>query len=438
MLDLRYVSENLDAVATALASRGFNDQETLAKLESLASARRLAITEVETLQATRNEASAAMGKIADKKSEAFTAKRVELQGLKGRIKELESKSKAIQDELGELLLHLPNLPHESAPVGTSEDDNVEVRVVGDKPSFAFEPKDHVDLGVALDIMDFERGAKVSGARFVILKGMGSRLERGLLQFMLDMHVDQHGYQEVWPPALVKDSSMLGTTQLPKFEKDAFKIKKDSEWEEKNEASHDLYLCPTGEVPITNMHANEILDASQLPLTYAGYTACFRSEAGSYGKDTRGMIRQHQFDKIELVRFVTPEDALSEHALLTSHAENILKALGLHYRVVELCTGDMGFGARKCFDIEVWLPGQNAFREISSCSWFGEFQARRMSCRYRPAPKAKPKHVHTINGSGLAIGRTLVAILEQYQRADGSIEVPEALRPYLGGRDSIRA
>ncbi len=276
---------------------------------------------------------------------------------------------------------------------------------------------------------------MSGARFSVLKGMGARLERGLMQLMLDLHVDEHGYEEVWVPALVKDSALRGTSQLPKFEKDVFKLAGKLA-DEDAEGGYDLYLIPTAEVPVTNLHADEILELDQLPVAYAAYTPCFRSEAGSHGRDTRGMIRQHQFDKVELVRFVAPEQALEEHEKLTAHAEAVLQRLGLHYRVVQLCAGDMGFAAKKCFDIEVWLPGQGAYREISSCSWFGDFQARRMGARYRPAPKAKPQLLHTINGSGLAIGRTLVAVLEQYQQADGSVVIPEALRPYVGGREKI--
>ena len=437
MLDLRYVSENIDAVRAELAKRGFDDSKTFDKISELAAARLKNIAAVETLRQKRNEASSAMGKIADKKSDEFQGKRAELRSLGDEIKNLEVTNKQTQAELEELMLHLPNLPAESAPVGPTEEHNVVLRDHGEKPSFSFTPKEHFDIGTDLDVIDFERAVKISGARFVVLKGLGSRLERALMQFMLDVHVDEHGYTEVWTPTLVKDTAMRGTTQLPKFAKDAFKIHMDEEWEkEADAAGHELYLCPTGEVPITNLHANEILDAEQLPIAYCGYTACFRSEAGTYGKDTRGMIRVHQFDKVELVRFVKPEDAEEQHALLTSHAESILQRLGLHYRVQELCTGDMGFGAKKCFDMEVWLPGQNAYREISSCSWFGDFQARRMKSRYRPAPKAKPQMLHTINGSGLAIGRTLVAILENYQNADGTVTIPEVLRPYMGGKSLI--
>jgi seryl-tRNA synthetase len=337
------------------------------------------------------------------------------------------------------LLNLPNLPRADVPDGLTEDDNVEVRVWGDKPSFEFDARDHVEVGTQLDILDFERAAKISGSRFVVLKGLGSRLNRALMQFMLDVHTAEHGYEEVWPPVLVKDTAMQGTGQLPKFAKDAFRMAKDEEWEAQADAQgHDLYLVPTAEVPITNLHAAEIISEADLPIAYTGYTACFRSEAGSYGKDTRGMIRVHQFDKVELVRFCHPDDGEAQLDALTRHAETILQKLGLHHRVVQLCAGDMGFAAQKSYDLEVWLPAQNAYREISSCSWFGDFQARRMKTRFRPGENGKPRFVHTLNGSGLAIGRTLVAILEQNQQADGSVTVPEALRPYMGGIERIPA
>lgn len=437
MLDLRYVIEHLDEVRAGLARRGFSDTETLDRLEALAQRRREAIVAVETKRAEQKRQSQEMAK-ADKKSPEFAQKRDALRELGAEVKTLDATRTEVEGELSELMLHLPNLPADDTPDGLDESANVVLREWGERPSYEFTPKDHVDLGVGLDILDFERATKVSGARFVVLKGLGSRLERALMQFMLDTHVDEHGYTEVWPPVIVKDQAMLGTSQLPKFAKDAFRLAKDEEWEKENEATQDLYLIPTAEVPVTNLHAEEILDADALPVAYAAYTSCFRSEAGSYGKDTRGMIRQHQFDKVELVRLCAPEQAKEQHELLTSHAENILKKLGLAYRVVQLCAGDMGFAARRCFDLEVWLPGQDAYREISSCSWFGDFQARRMNARYRPGAKEKPRLLHTINGSGLAIGRTLVAILEQYQQADGSVRVPEALRPYMGGRELISA
>jgi len=439
MLDLRHVSENLPEVKAALTRRGFADADLLDRLGALAKERRNVITNVEALRQARNEASQAMAKVADKKSEEFQAKREQLRTLGDQIKQGEARQGRVEAELEAILLNLPNLPHPDTPDGLTEDDNVEVRVWGDKPSFDFDARDHVDVGTRLDILDFERAAKISGSRFVVLKGYGSRLNRALMQFMLDVHTAEHGYEEVWPPVLVKDSAMMGTGQLPKFAKDAFRMAKDEEWEAQAGAQgHDFYLVPTAEVPITNLHAAEILSEADLPIAYTGYTACFRSEAGSYGKDTRGMIRVHQFDKVELVRFCHPDDGEAQLDALTQHAEAILQRLGLHHRVVQLCAGDMGFAAQKSYDLEVWLPAQNAYREISSCSWFGDFQARRMKARFRPGEKGKPRFVHTLNGSGLAIGRTLVAILEQNQQADGSVIVPEALVPYMGGIEKIPA
>ncbi|MGD8827019.1 MAG: serine--tRNA ligase [Myxococcales bacterium] len=437
MLDLRYVSENLPEVKAALSRRGFADEPLLDRMGELAVERRNVITHVEALRQERNEASQSMAKISDKKSAEFQAKRERLRALGDDIKRGEETQATLETELETILLNLPNLPCADVPDGTSEQDNVEVRVWGRKPSFDFQPRDHVEIGSQLGILDFERAAKISGSRFVVLKGQGSRLNRALMQLMLDIHTTEHGYEEVWPPVLVKDSAMRGTSQLPKFAKDAFRIAKDEDWEAQAEAQgHDLYLVPTAEVPITNLHADEILAADDLPVAYTAYTACFRSEAGSYGKDTRGMIRVHQFDKVELVRFCSPEQGEAQLEALTSHAESILQKLGLHYRVVQLCAGDMGFAAQKSYDLEVWLPAQDAYREISSCSWFGDFQARRMRARFRPAHKAKPQLLHTLNGSGLAIGRTLVAILEQNQQADGSVVVPEALVPYMGGIERI--
>lgn len=439
MLDLRYVSENLADVKTALARRGFSDAALLDRLGALAEERRGVIAEVDGFRQERNEASQTMSRVADKKSEAFEAKREALRALGERIREGEERQGGIEAELETILLNLPNLPHPDTPDGLTEGDNVEQRVWGDKPSFDFEVRDHVQIGTELGILDFERAAKISGSRFVVLRGLGSRLNRALMQLMLDMHTNEHGYEEVWPPVLVKDSAMRGTSQLPKFAQDAFRIAKDEQWETQADAQgHELFLVPTAEVPITNLHADEIVPGAALPLAYTGYTACFRSEAGSYGKDTRGMIRVHQFDKVELVRFCRPDRGPDELERLTAHAEAVLRRLGLHYRVVQLCAGDMGFAAQKSYDLEVWLPAQKAYREISSCSWFGDFQARRMKARFRPEPKGKPQLLHTLNGSGLAIGRTLVAILEQNQQADGSVKVPEALVPYMGGIDRIAA
>jgi seryl-tRNA synthetase len=439
MLDLRYVSENLPEVKAALTRRGFADAALLDRLGALAEERRSVITSAEALRQERNEASQAMAKVADKKSEEFQTKREQLRDLGDEIKRGEARQGEVETELEAILLNLPNLPHPDTPDGLTEDDNVEVRVWGSKPSFDFDARDHVEVGTQLGILDFERAAKISGSRFVVLKGLGSRLNRALMQFMLDVHTAEHGYEEVWPPVLVKDSAMLGTGQLPKFAKDAFRMAKDEEWEAQAEAQgHELYLVPTAEVPITNLHANEILSGADLPVAYTGYTACFRSEAGSYGKDTRGMIRVHQFDKVELVRFCHPDEGEAQLDTLTQHAETILQKLGLHHRVVQLCAGDMGFAAQKSYDLEVWLPAQNTYREISSCSWFGDFQARRMNARFRPDAKGKPRLVHTLNGSGLAIGRTLVAILEQNQQADGSVIVPEVLVPYMRGIERIPA
>ncbi len=437
MLDLRFVSEHLDEVKAGLARRGFTDSALLDRLSELAAQRRGVIVEVEALRQRRNEASDEMGRVQDKKSKEFAEKRDGLRALGEQIKQGEAKQTSTERELTDILLNLPNLPDPSTPEGSSEADNVYVRNWGHKPAFDFEPKDHTELGVNLRMMDFERAAKLSGSRFVVLTGPGARLERALMQFMLDVHTEEHGYLEVWPPVLVKDSAMLGTGQLPKFAKDAFRIAKDEDWEEAaGAAGHELYLIPTAEVPITNLHADEILAGDDLPICYTGYTACFRSEAGSYGKDTRGMIRVHQFDKVELVRLCAPAEAEEELDKLTSHAESILQRLDLHYQVVQLCAGDMGFAAQKSYDLEVWLPAQDAYREISSCSWFGDFQARRMKARFRAAPKSKPQFIHTLNGSGLAIGRTLVAIVEQHQQADGSVAIPEALQPYMGGATKI--
>jgi seryl-tRNA synthetase len=427
VLDPKFVTEHLEDVRAALARRGTSAAEELAAIASIARSRRERITELEALRARKNQASAAMAK-ANKESEEFARVREEMKRVGERTKELEQRLAELEAALEERLLALPNLPHESTPDGASSEDNAVVRVWGDKPRYEFAPRDHVAIGEATGILDFERGSKLSGARFTVLRGAGARLERALMAFMLDLHSGEHGYEEVWPPVLVKDSAARGTGQLPKFARDMFRIERFEE----GEGARTLYLAPTAEVPVTNLHADEILDGAALPIAYTAYTPCFRSEAGSYGKDTRGLIRQHQFDKVELVRFVAPETALDELEKLTRHAEAVLERLGLHYRTVALCAGDLGFASRKTYDIEVWLPGQNAYREVSSCSWFGDFQARRAKIRFRREPGAKPELVHTLNGSGLAIGRTLVAILEQYQQADGSVRIPEALVPYCGG------
>jgi len=440
MLDLRFVVDNLEEVRAALQRRGPAAAQTLSDIAELAQTRSSVIQRAQALREERNEASLAMAKL-DKKSAEFTERRESLKRLSDEAKQLEAEEKRVQQEIETLLLGVPNLPDPSIPDGQSERDNVEIKRVGEVPQFAFTPKDHVDLGVGLGILDSERAVKLSGARFAVLKAAGARLERALLSFMLDLHSERHGYTEVWPPALVNDESLRGTGQLPKFAQDLFRIAPD--WQDAITVDgkdpvprRELYLVPTAEVPITNLHRDEILDGDQLPIRYCAYTPCFRSEAGSYGKDTRGLIRLHQFDKVELVRFEKPETAQAALEELLSHAEQVLVQLGLAYRVVLLCAGDMGAIAKRCYDIEVWLPGQNAYREISSCSWFGDYQARRAQIRYREKHGDKPQLVHTLNGSGLAIGRTLVALLEQYQNADGSVRVPKALVPYMGGLEVI--
>jgi len=427
MLDARYVADHFDEVRAQLARRGAEFAEAIDGVVSLVTTRRELTRKTELLQAERNSASDAMAKLAKSgDKEGMAARRDELKALSESVKGLEAELAAAEAQIEEVLLGIPNVPHASVPDGQTEDKNVVMRTWGDKPSFAFEPKPHWELGEKLGILDFERAAKLSGARFSVLWGLGARLERALATFMLDLHTTEHGYTEVYPPYLVKAEALRGTSQLPKFEEDLFKTKRS----DPNDPSA-LYLIPTAEVPVTNLHADEILDASQLPIGYTAYTPCFRSEAGSYGRDVRGLIRQHQFDKVEIVRFSTPEQSLEELEKLTLHAEEVLKRLNLHYRVVEHCAGDLGFAATKGYDLEVWLPSQNTYREISSCSVFGDFQARRAKIRYRPEPKAKPRLVHTLNGSGLAIGRTWVAILEQNQQADGSVLVPRALQAFMG-------
>lgn len=430
MLHLQSVLDHFEGVRKAIARRGVAAASQLDELAKLAEMRKSAITAFEQKQAQRNAASAAMAKL-DKSSVEFAEKRNELKALGDAIAIAETKAKQVKADLEKLLLSVPNIPDVDTPTGHDSADNREVRVWGTKPEFRFAPKDHVALAEGLGLVDFARAAKLSGARFNVLMGLGARLERALIAFMLDLHSDQHGYQEVWVPALVKGSALQGTSQLPKFADDLFKVLHQTQAEDGQQAE-DFYLIPTAEVPVTNLHAGEILAEEQLPIAYTAYTPCFRSEAGSYGKDTRGLIRQHQFDKVELVRFARPENALGELELLTSHAEAVLQALGLHYRVVELCTGDLGFASKKTYDIEVWLPGQAAYREISSCSWFGDFQARRANIRFRSPQAKKPEYVHTLNGSGLAVGRTMVAIFEQFQNAEGRIVMPEALRPYMKG------
>lgn len=426
MLDLNFVRDNLDRVRAALEARSF----PTATLDDFARAdveRRRVIAESDHLNAERNVASREIGALMKegKRDEADT-RRHEVGELKERIAELDRVRDEAEARMRELLSTLPNIPHESVPVGADEAANREERRWGKPPQFDFEPKDHVDLGTSLGLLDFDRASKIAGARFAILNGAGARLSRALVNFMLELHTREHGYLETLPPFIVNSDSLFGTGQLPKFEEDLFKLTDE----------RGLYLVPTAEVPVTNYYRDEILDAAQLPMKWAAYTPCFRSEAGSYGRDVRGLIRQHQFEKVELVKYALPENSYDELETLTRNAEAVLQKLGLHYRVVTLSTGDLGFGPAKTYDIEVWLPSQKTFREISSCSNYEAFQARRAQIRFRRAGGAKPEYVHTLNGSGLAVGRTWIAVLENYQQADGSVVIPEALRPYMNGMEVI--
>ncbi len=420
MLDLKYVLGHLDEVRAALGRRG--TVPALDELVALDKDRRAAIAEAEKLKAERNESSKKIGELMKSGQDAAPL-RERVRQVGDLVKELDAKVAEADERLKQILMSVPNVPHASIPTGADESANRVERVWGEKPSFGFAPKDHVALGEQNGILDFERAAKITGARFAVLTGMGARLERALINFMLDLHTTHHGYREVLPPFMVNRKSLTGTGQLPKFEQDLFKVPHEPE---------DWFLIPTAEVPVTNLHADEILEAKDLPLRYCAYTPCFRSEAGSYGKDVRGLIRQHQFDKVELVSFADPESSYDVLEQLTSHAEEVLKRLGLHYRVVSLSSGDIGFSSAKTYDLEVWLPSQDTFREISSCSNFEDFQARRAAIRFRGAD-GKVRFAHTLNGSGLAIGRTLVAILENFQREDGTIEIPAALRPYMESR-----
>jgi len=426
MLDLNFVRENLGQVRAALESRRF-PTEALDDFARADSERRRVIAESDKLNAERNASSREIGALMKdgKKEEAETRRRGVGQ-LKDRIGELDIARDEAEARIREILSTIPNLPHESVPVGADETSNREERRWGTRPEFDFEPKDHVDLATPLGILDLERAAKIASSRFAIMNGAGARLSRALINFMLELHTREHGYTETLPPFIVNTDALFGTTQLPKFENDLFKLRDD----------RNLYLIPTAEVPVTNYHREEILDISQLPIHMVAYTPCFRSEAGSYGRDTRGVIRQHQFEKVEMVKLTLPENSYDELEALTHNAEVVLQRLGLHYRVVTLSTGDLGFGPAKTYDLEVWLPSQNAFREISSCSNYEDFQARRAQIRFRRAGGAKPEYVHTLNGSGLAVGRTWVAILENYQQADGSIIIPEALRGYMNGMEKI--
>ncbi len=428
MLDLHYVRENLEKVREACEKRNF-PTETLEDFIALDAERREVIGESDRINQQRNASSKEIGALMQSgKKEEAEAKKSEVAGLKQKQQDLDHRRREVEEKMDELLAGLPNIPADDVPVGTDESDNKEISSWGEPRKFDFEPKDHVELGESLGILDLERAAKIAGARFAILNGAGARLERALINFMLEVHTTRHGYKETLPPFIVNDRSLFGTSNLPKFEEDLFKLR-----DERN-----LYLIPTAEAPVTNYHAEEILDAKDLPMKWTAYTPCFRSEAGSYGRDTRGIIRQHQFEKVELVKYCLPENSEEEHETLTADAEKILQMLELPYRKVVLSTGDLGFGSHKTYDLEVWLPSQSTYREISSCSNFGDFQARRMNLRFKRSGDAKPEFAHTLNGSGLAVGRTWIAILENYQQSDGSIIIPEVLKPYMNGLEKIEA
>jgi len=422
MLDVKFVRSHFDRVQAMLQHRGMDmDLQPLLDLDER---RRRLLTEVEELKHRRNVASEEIAALKRQKKDAPDLIQ-EMQTVSQKIKGLDQELSEIEQRFRDFLLLIPNMPHESVVVGRDEKDNPVVRTWGAPPAFSFEPKPHWEVGESLGILDFERAARMTGARFALYWGLGAALERALISFMLDVHTGHHGYMEVLPPFMVNSISMTGTGQLPKFKEDLFKLE-----------GRDFYLVPTAEVPVTNIHMDEILSEDELPKYYTAYTPCFRSEAGSHGKDTRGLIRQHQFNKVELVKFTRPEDSYRELEKLLADAEAILQALGIHYRVVLLCTGDMGFSSAKTYDIEVWLPGQNTYREISSCSNFEDFQARRANIRFRRKGQNRTELVHTLNGSGLAVGRTLVAVLENFQQEDGSVLIPEVLRPYLGNRTKI--
>lgn len=422
MLDLKYIRDNINFVKEKMAQR--SNPVDIDEIIALDQRRRTVIQEVEALRNERNTVSEKISQLKKKKEDA-TLDITQMRIVSQKIKDLDVERSELEEKIQKLLLIIPNIPHRSVAVGSDESDNPEVKRWGETPRFDFEPQAHWTIGERLGILDFERGAKITGARFTLLKGAGARMERALINFMLDLHTREHHYTEVLPPFLVNRETMTGTGQLPKFEEDLFRV-----------ADPEYFLIPTAEVPVTNIHQNEVIEGDQLPLYYTAYTPCFRREAGSYGKDTRGLIRQHQFNKVELVKFSIPETSYDELESLLENAEAVLQRLQIHYRVVALCTADLGFSAAKTYDIEVWLPGQGVYREISSCSNFEDFQARRANIRYRPTPKAKPQFVHTLNGSGLAVGRTLVAILENYQQQDGTVLIPEVLRPYMGGMERI--
>ncbi|MBC1370116.1 serine--tRNA ligase [Listeria welshimeri] len=423
MLDVKLLRNNFEEVKQKLQNRG-EDLGEFEKFGELDKRRRTLIVETEALKSQRNEVSQEIAKLKREKQDA-DAKIEEMRVVGDRIKTLDIELREIDEKLDMILMSIPNIPHESTPVGESENDNVEIRKWGEVRTFDFEPKAHWDLGTDLDILDFENAAKVTGSRFVFYKKLGARLERALINFMMDLHSNEHGYEEMLPPYMVNRASMTGTGQLPKFEEDAFLIE-----------AEDYFLIPTAEVPVTNYHREDILKAEDLPRKYTAFSACFRSEAGSAGRDTRGLIRQHQFNKVELVQFVKPEDSYEALEKLTSNAEEVLRRLELPYRVLSMCTADLGFTAAKKYDLEVWIPSYDSYREISSCSNFESFQARRANIRFRREPGSKPEYVHTLNGSGLALGRTVAAILENYQDADGSVRIPKVLQGYMGGIEKI--
>jgi seryl-tRNA synthetase len=427
MLDLNFVRENLPQVEEMLRHRGMDPAAVLKDFREVDTQRRQAITESETRKAQRNKASEEIAKL-KKAGQDASAAMAQSKELREQIQSLEKTANDLDARLREILAGIPNIPHPSVPVGHSADDNVEVRRWGTPPKFDFTPKPHWDLGPDLGILDLERAVKLTGARFAVYWDLGAKLERALANFMLDLHTREHGYTEVLPPYLVNSDSMYGTGQLPKFEQDLFRVP---------HGDKDLWLISTAEVPVTNLYRDEVIEQARLPISLTAYSPCFRSEAGSYGKDVRGIIRQHQFQKVELVKFTRPENSYQEHEKLTHDAEEVLQKLGLHYRVMALCTGDMGAASAKTYDIEVWLPGQQLYREISSCSNFETYQARRANIRYRPEGKNKAELVHTLNGSGLAVGRTWVAIVENYQQADGTVVIPPALRPYVGAERIVK-
>jgi seryl-tRNA synthetase len=432
MIDLAFVRGNLALVEEKLRARGVDPVTALGNFAAVDRERREAITQVETLKAQRNKLTEEIAKLRRGGADT-TAQTEQTRTLKTQVESLEAAAAAADERLREMMQTLPNLPQDSVPVGKDEHGNREEKVWGEQPKFNFPPKPHWELGEALGILDFNRAAKISGARFVVHFGQGARLERALANFMLDLHTREHGYTEVLPPSLVNSKSLFGTGQLPtKFAEDLFHCDDKGPYQTGVYQDNDHWLIPTAEVPVTNLYRDEILDEAQLPISFCAYTPCFRGEAGSYGKDVRGIIRQHQFQKVELVKFARPEDSNTEHEALTRHAETVLEKLGLPYRRMLLCTGDMGFASSKTYDLEVWLPGQNLYREISSCSNFEAFQARRANIRYRPAGAKKSEFLHTLNGSGLAVGRTYLAILENYQQADGTIRVPDVLVPYMNG------